>query len=372
MQLECGESDTLFIHVTLAPILDVVGEQKTKPTQHSVQELRRIGIQPYVLTVRCKNPLNQEAKHKISLFASVKEECVISCHDAPSIYHVPEILERQGIVNVISRKLELRNSKVKWNNWKNVTSAYVNPKGAVNIGIVGKYVDLPDSYVSVFQALLHASAKLYRRLEVAWIEPEIFEKSDIKTRMLKNFNGILVPGGFGIRGSKGIIQATNFARKQDIPFLGICFGFQLALLEFARNQCDLREATSEEFDGVGNTSVVKFMPEQKNISNLGGSMRLGKHTIRIIPHTLASKIYGKNTIERRHRHRYEFNQEYRKLLEENGMVLSGHSDYGRRIEILEIPKHKFFLGVQFHSEFNSRPGKPEESFFAFVRACANA
>jgi len=372
MQLECGESDTLFIHVTLAPILDVVGEQKTKPTQHSVQELRRIGIQPYVLTVRCKNPLNQEAKHKISLFASVKDECVISCHDAPSIYHVPEILERQGIVNVISRKLELRKSKVKWNDWKNVTSAYVNPRGAVNIGIVGKYVDLPDSYVSVFQALLHSSAKIHRRLEVEWIEPEIFEKSEFKTRMLKNFNGILVPGGFGIRGSKGIMQATNFARMQNIPFLGICFGFQLALLEFARNQCDLRDATSEEFDGVGNTSVVKFMPEQKNISNLGGSMRLGKHTIRIIPHTRASKIYGKSTIERRHRHRYEFNQDYKKLLEEKGMVLSGHSDHGRRIEILEIPKHKFFLGVQFHSEFNSRPGKPEESFFAFVRACANA
>jgi CTP synthase len=372
LQLECGESDTLFIHVTLAPILDVVGEQKTKPTQHSVQELRRIGIQPYILAVRCKNPLNHEAKHKISLFASVREECVISCHDAPSIYHVPEILEVQGIVKAISLKLGLKNSKVRWDNWKNVTRAYISPKGSVKIGVVGKYVDLPDSYVSVYQALLHASAKLYRRLSVEWIESEIFERKENKTKLLKNFDGILVPGGFGIRGSEGIMQATNFVRKQNIPFLGICFGFQLALLEFARNQCDLPDATSEEFDTMGRTSVVKFMPEQKDISNLGGSMRLGRHRIRIIPHTRASRIYTRNFIDRRHRHRYEFNQEYRRLLEENGMVLSGHSDHGRRIEILEIPKHRFFLGVQFHSEFTSRPGKPEESFFAFVRACTNA
>jgi CTP synthase len=372
LQLECGESDTLFIHVTLAPILDVVGEQKTKPTQHSVQELRRIGIQPYILAVRCKNPLNHEAKHKISLFASVREECVISCHDAPSIYHVPEILERQGIVKVISLKLGLKNSKVRWDNWKNVTRAYISPKGSVKIGVVGKYVDLPDSYVSVYQALLHASAKLYRRLSVEWIESKLFEGSENKTKLIKNFDGILVPGGFGIRGSEGIMEATNFVRKQNIPFLGICFGFQLALLEFARNQCDLPDATSEEFDAISHTSVIKFMPEQKDISSLGGSMRLGKHRISIIPQTQASKIYGRNIIDRRHRHRYEFNQDYRKLLEENGMVLSGHSDYGRRIEILEIPKHRFFLGVQFHSEFASRPGKPEESFFAFVRACANA
>lgn len=372
MQLESGETDSLFIHVTLAPILDVVGEQKTKPTQHSVQELRRIGIQPNMLAVRCKNPLNHEAIHKISLFASVRQDCVISCHDAPSIYHVPEILEQQGMVNVIVQKLNLGNLKIKWNNWKSVTRAYLNHNSKVKIAIVGKYVDLPDSYVSVYQALLHAAAKLYRGLSVQWIESELFERGKGELKMLKNFDGILVPGGFGMRGSEGIMEATNFVRTQNIPFLGICFGFQLAILEFAKHQCGIPDATSEEFNSNGINQVVKFMPEQKNISNFGGSMRLGKHRINIDPKTNASEIYQRRVIERRHRHRYEFNQEYRKIVEENGMVLSGSSDYGRRIEIVEIPRHKFFLAVQYHSEFNSRPGKPEEAFYAFVRACVNA
>jgi len=372
MQLESDETDSLFIHVTLAPILDVVGEQKTKPTQHSVQELRRIGIQPNMLAVRCKNPLNREAIHKISLFASVREDCVISCHDAPSIYHVPEILEQQGMVKVIAQKLNLGNSKIKWSNWKSVTRAYLNHDANVKIAIVGKYVDLPDSYVSVYQALLHASAKLYRGLSVQWIESELFERGKHELKVLKDFDGILVPGGFGMRGSEGIMEATNFVRTQNIPFLGICFGFQLAILEFAKYQCGISDATSEEFNSRGSNQVVKFMPEQKNISNFGGSMRLGKHRINIEPKTNASEIYGRRIIERRHRHRYEFNQDYRNLVEENGMILSGSSDYGRRIEIVEIPRHKFFLAVQYHSEFNSRPGRPEESFYAFVRACVNA
>jgi len=325
-----------------------------------------------MLAVRCKNPLNHEAIHKISLFASVREDCVISCHDAPSIYHVPEILEQQGMVKVIVQKLNLGNLKIKWNNWKSVTRAYLNHNSKVKIAIVGKYVDLPDSYVSVYQALLHASAKLYRGLSVQWIESELFETGKGELKMLKNFDGILVPGGFGMRGSEGIMEATNFVRTQNIPFLGICFGFQLAILEFAKHQCGIPDATSEEFNSNGSNQVVKFMPEQKNISNFGGSMRLGKHRINIDPKTNASEIYQRSVIDRRHRHRYEFNQEYRKIVEENGMVLSGSSDYGRRIEIVEIPRHKFFLAVQYHSEFNSRPGKPEESFYAFVRACVNA
>lgn len=369
MQLECGDSGALFIHVTLAPILDVVGEQKTKPTQHSVQELRRIGIQPYILAVRCKNPLNLEAIHKISMFASIKEDCVISCHDAPSIYHVPEILEKQGIVKVIAQKLNLKNSKVGWENWKHVTSGYLSYNGKVKIAIVGKYVSLPDSYVSVYQALLHASAKLHKKLSIEWIESEIFETKKEETELLRKFDGILVPGGFGKRGSEGIIRAINFVRKQNIPFLGICFGFQLAIVEFARNQCGITDATSEEFNPKKNDPVVEFMPEQKNVSNYGGSMRLGKHRITIMPRTLSSRIYERSMIERRHRHRYEFNQHYRKPIEENGIVLSGHSDYGRRIEMLEIPDHRFYLALQYHPEFTSRPGKPEESFDAFIKAC---
>jgi CTP synthase len=371
MELEKGDSETLFIHVTLAPILDVVGEQKTKPTQHSVQELRRIGIHPYILAVRCQKPLNKEARHKISMFASIKEQSVISCHDCSSIYDVPEILKDQGIIDVISDKLELKNRKIRWTEWKKVADSFFNFSGNVNIGIVGKYVNLPDSYVSVYQALLHSSAKLGRKLNVEWIDSEKFENgSKDEVKVLNKFDGILVPGGFGTRGSEGIINSINFVREKNIPFLGICYGFQLSLIEFARNQCAITDASSQEFNPDDDNSLVKFMPEQEHALNLGGSMRLGKHDITIVPRTLADKIYQNNKIQRRHRHRYEFNQDYRQIMEEKGMVLSGHSDMGRRIEILEIPSNKFFFAVQYHSEFNSIPGRPEEAFKAFITSCA--
>ena len=369
MELEEGDTETLFIHVTLAPILDVVGEQKTKPTQHSVQELRRIGIHPHILAVRCQNPLNREARHKISMFASIREECVISSHDCSSIYEVPEILKDQGIVDVISDKLDLKNRNISWTQWKRVTNSFTNFSGNVNIGIVGKYVNLPDSYVSVYQALLHSSAKLGKKLGVEWIDSERFENGNKdEVKFLNKFDGILVPGGFGARGSEGIINSINYARQKDIPFLGICFGFQLSLIEFARNKCRIADASSQEFNH-SNNSLVKFMPEQEHTVDLGGTMRLGNHDITIVPKTLASSIYRNNKIGRRHRHRYEFNQDYRQVIEENGMVLSGHSDKGRRIEILEFPSNKFFFAVQYHSEFSSIPGKPEEAFEAFITSC---
>jgi len=370
MELELGDTETLFIHVTLAPILDVVGEQKTKPTQHSVQELRRIGIHPYILAVRCQKPLNRDARHKISMFASIREQCVISCHDCTSIYDVPEILKDQGIIDVISDKFDLKSRNIKWAEWKNVANSFFNSSGNVNIGIVGKYVNLPDSYVSVYQALLHSSAKLGKKLKVDWIDSERFENGDQnEVNLLNKYDGILVPGGFGTRGSEGIINSIKYARKKNIPFLGICFGFQLSLIEFARNQCGMMDASSQEFNPNDNNSLVKFMPEQEHTINLGGSMRLGKHDITIVPSTLAGRIYHNNKIQRRHRHRYEFNQDYRKTIEESGMVLSGHSDKGRRIEILEIPSNKFFFAVQYHSEFSSIPGKPEEAFEAFISSC---
>ena len=369
MELEEGDTETLFIHVTLAPILDVVGEQKTKPTQHSVQELRRIGIHPHILAVRCQKPLNKEARHKISMFASIREECVISSHDCYSIYEVPEILKDQGIVDVISDKLDLKNRNISWTQWKRVTNSFTNFSGNVNIGIVGKYVNLPDSYVSVYQALLHSSAKLGKKLGVEWIDSERFENGNKdEVKFLNKFDGILVPGGFGARGSEGIINSINYARQKDIPFLGICFGFQLSLIEFARNKCGIVGASSQEFNH-SNNSLVKFMPEQENTVDLGGTMRLGNHDITIVPKTLASSIYRNKKIGRRHRHRYEFNQDYRQVIEENGMVLSGHSDKGRRIEILEFPSNKFFFAVQYHSEFSSIPGKPEEAFEAFITSC---
>ncbi|MFL6400301.1 MAG: glutamine hydrolyzing CTP synthase [Nitrososphaeraceae archaeon] len=380
MELEDGHFNTLFIHVTLAPIVDVVGEQKTKPTQHSVQELRRIGIQPDILAVRCKTPLTCDARHKISLFASVEEKCVISCHDAPSIYKVPEVLESQGMLKAISENLSLSNCPLKWANWKSITKSFYNYTGTVRIAVVGKYVTLPDSYVSVYHALLHASAQIGKRLDIKWIDSEEFEdngKGKRKTAdnnlvYLTKFDGILVPGGFGKRGSAGIINVVNFAREENIPYLGICFGFQLAISEFARNVCSLKEASSTEIDPHTKNPVVIFMPEQRSVQNMGGTMRLGKHEITIVQNTGASKIYGKPyLIYRRHRHRYEFNQKYRNIIEKHGVVLSGYSDNGKRIEMMEIPNHRFYFAVQYHPEFNSRPGKPEQVFKAFMNAASH-
>ena len=385
IELEDGHSNTLFIHVTLAPVLDVVGEQKTKPTQHSVQELRRIGIQPDILAVRCKTPLTSEARHKISLFASVEEKCVISCHDAPSIYKVPEVLESQGMIKVIAENLLLKKCSIQWSNWKSIAKSFYEYNGSIKIAVVGKYVTLPDSYVSVYHALSHASAHIGRKVEIEWIDSEEFEQNgrgggasdDDNNRsltFLRKFDGVLVPGGFGKRGSEGIINVANFTRQENIPYLGICFGFQLAIIAFARNVCNLQSATSIELDPNTKDPVVVFMPEQMSMHNMGGTMRLGKHEITIIPDTNASRIYSgrkTNVIHRRHRHRYEFNQDYRKIIENYGMILSGHSDNGRRIEMLEIPKHKFYFAIQYHSEFNSRPGIPEQAFEAFIKASAN-
>ena len=371
MELEIGRSNTLFIHVTLAPVLDVVGEQKTKPTQHSVQELRRIGIQPDILAVRCKTPLRDDARRKISLFASVEQNCVISCHDASSIYKVPEVLDSQGMLRSISDRLGLQKATPNWDNWKNIAESFSKHEGSIKIAVVGKYVKLPDSYVSIYHALLHAGASIGKKVEVYWIDSEKFENGGQQNlSMLKNFVGVLAPGGFGIRGSEGIISAANYSRANNIPYLGICFGFQLAIVAFARHVCNLADANSTELDANTKNPVVDFMPEQLDIHNMGGTMRLGSHEISLTPETIAANIYRSTTIKRRHRHRFEFNQKYLDVVTKNGLLLSAHSDGGRRMEILEIPGHRFFFAVQYHAEFNSRPGKPEQAFDAFVRAAA--
>ncbi|MFL6525231.1 MAG: CTP synthase [Nitrososphaera sp.] len=371
LELELGHSNTLFIHVTLAPVLEVVGEQKTKPTQHSVQELRRIGIQPDILAVRCKTPLRDDARRKISLFASIEQSCVISCHDAPSIYKVPEVLESQGMLRSVAGRLELERATPIWDNWKAIAESFSKHDGVIKIAVVGKYVKLPDSYVSVYHALLHAGASIGKKVEVYWIDSEKFEiDSEQNLSMLKNFDGILAPGGFGVRGSEGIIKAADYARANDIPYLGVCFGFQLAIIAFARHVCKLRDANSTELDPKTKNPIVDFMPEQIDIHNMGGTMRLGSHEISITPKTIAARVYRSTTIKRRHRHRFEFNQKYLDIVTTNGLVMSAHSDRGRRMEMLEIPDHKFFFAVQYHAEFGSRPGKPEEAFQAFTRAAA--
>jgi CTP synthase len=371
IRTEDGPENVIFVHVTLAPSLDVVGEQKTKPTQHSVQELRRIGIQPDLLSIRCSKPLLEKTKKKISMFTNVSVKDVFSCHDVESIFMVPQILYDQGLIDIIFKKfgkVGLVNASANWDKWNSIVNSLKKNEDIVKIAMVGKYVTLADSYVSVNHALKHAGASIGKNVSIEWIDSEAFNGNIDK---LGDYDGILVPGGFGTRGSEGIIKTANYARENNIPYLGICFGFQLAAVEFGRNVCGLDKANSAEVDPKTPNPVIDLLPEQKDIANMGGSLRLGANDIKIKENSLAYKIYNSDTISKRHRHRFEFNKEYIDNFIEKGMVFSGESDNGKRMEILEIPSHKFFFGVQFHPEFNSRPGFPEEAFKAFLEAASN-
>ena len=368
LRLELGQENSLFIHVTLAPIMGPVGEEKTKPTQHSVQELRRIGIQPDIIVVRSEKQLSQTSKKKISLFTSVELESIISNPDADSIYNVPENLYNDGIITSIIDKLKLPSREMNWRDWKTVSKTFNKNKKFINIAMVGKYVSLTDSYVSVNEALSHASAGMNFTANLEWVESEDFEKDKNNLEKLDKYDGIIVPGGFGKRGTEGIMLAADYARKNEIPFLGLCFGFQLALIAFARYACGLDDANSIELDPKTKNPIINILPSQKKIKEKGGSMRLGGHNVELVKNTLAHAIYGKDKIRQRHRHRFEFNQEYQKLLEKNKIVLSGFSDNGRRTEILEIPNHRFYMATQYHPEFLSKPGKPEPIYNNFIKA----
>ncbi|MEE8132647.1 MAG: CTP synthase, partial [Nitrososphaerales archaeon] len=366
MRMQEGTDKTLFVHVTLAPILDVVGEIKTKPTQHSVQELRRIGIQPDIITIRSKVPLDASARRKISLFTNVEEKAVISSYDTTSIYTVLQILEEQGLHITVIRKLNLDTEPFRWGDWLEVLNSYSDCKDDVKIAMVGKYVNLADSYVSVNQALSHAGAKLGYEVNIDFMDSEQLENGNLQS--LDNCDGILIPGGFGERGSEGIINTANYARVKNIPYLGICFGFQLAVVAFARHVCNLSNANSTEINPNTEDPVIDLLPEQNGIDNMGGTMRLGAHEIDVQPNTIAHELYGSTKIAKRHRHRYEFNQEYRGQFEKLGMIFSGASDGHKRMEILEVPNHTFYFAVQYHAEFTGRPGKPEEAFLSFMAA----
>ena len=370
MRVEDGPNNVIFVHVTLAPSLDVVGEQKTKATQHSVQELRRIGIQPDFLCVRCTSPLQDKTKQKISMFTNVTTKDVFSCHDVKSIFMVPQILFEQGLVDIIFKKFEqvgYVNASENWDKWNTIVNSMDSIGDPINIAMVGKYVTLADSYVSVNHALKHAGASLGRPVKIDWIDSETLN-GNIGT--LGNYDGILVPGGFGTRGSEGIIDTANYARENNIPYLGICFGFQLAAISFARNVCNLSNSNSTEIDNNAKHPIIDLLPEQDDVTDMGGSLRLGANKINIEEKTNAYQIYQSNSISKRHRHRYEFNTKYLDQFNEKGMIFSGESDSGKRMEILEIPSHKFFMGVQYHPEFDSRPGFPEEVFKAFTSASA--
>jgi len=364
--MEEGADGVLFIHVTLAPTLDPVGEIKTKPTQHSVQELRRIGIQPDIIVVRSKTGLTPEAKRKISLFTSVDPDAVISNPDLKSVYLLPGLLAEDGILKPLFRRLQIAPKEVEWGRWPDVVSGFIKFDRTVKVAMVGKYVNLADSYVSVNHSLHHAAANLKVGLKLEWIDSERFERESPEP--LKAFDGVVIPGGFGKRGSEGKIAVADFTRVNDIPYLGLCFGFQLASVAFARSVVGMKRANSTELDPDTPEPVVDLLPEQTAVSDMGGTMRLGGHEIRLKEGTLARKIYGSDVIRRRHRHRFEINPQLRSRLEEKGAVYSGFSDGGLRAEILEIPNNRFYMATQFHPEFSSRPGAPEQVFEAFMEA----
>ncbi|MDV3244043.1 MAG: CTP synthase [Nitrososphaerales archaeon] len=370
MRMEEGPARTLFLHVSLAPELSVVGEMKTKPTQHSVQEMRRIGIQPDIIVVRGARPLPESAKEKISLFTSVPVQNVVSNPDVDSIYQVPRLLQREGVLKPIQRQLGLK-GKLSIATWNKVADAFTDAPNTVRIALVGKYASLADSYVSVNQALMGAAAANKARTKISWIESEELEHDESKLQLLDSFDGVVLPQGYGSRGTEGKIAAANHARMAGIPFLGLCFGFQLASVSFARHVLGLKDANSTEIDPDTPSPVIHLLPEQRTVSDLGGTMRLGGHDILIRRPSRAFDIYGKARIRERHRHRFELNQKYLKRFEEKGLHYSAFSDEGKRAEILELEGHPFYMGTQFHPEYVSRPEKPEPIYSAFLAACVN-
>ncbi|RLF78852.1 CTP synthetase [Thermococci archaeon] len=367
MQLEEGRENVAFVHVTYVPKLRVVGEQKTKPTQHSVKELRSLGIQPDAIIARSEDPLEEGARKKISLFTNVPEEAVISAYDVEDTYEVPLLLEREGLGKYLTRRLGLEDREPELRAWEEMVRRYKCLKEEVEIAIVGKYVKLADSYLSIKEALKHSSVANDVKAKIRWIEAEDLEKEGFK--LLEGVHGIIVPGGFGARGSEGKIMAIQYARENDIPFLGICFGFQLTVVEFARHVLGLEGANSTEINPQTPHPVVDLMPEQRDLDKLGGTMRLGAYPIKIKKGTLAHRVYGKELVYERHRHRWEVNPEYIEQLEKAGLVFSGIAgDDERRMEILELPDKHYFIATQFHPEFKSRPMNPAPVFRGLVKA----
>jgi CTP synthase len=362
-----GIENVINVHVTLVPMLDVVGEQKTKPTQHSVQELRRIGVQPDVIVARSKVPLRPEPRKKIALFCNVEESAVFTSQDIASIYESPLLLDEQGLGGYLVKRLQLSNSQPEWSLWKKMLKTHLGPESQVTIAVCGKYAELADCYVSVNEALRDAGASLNAKVDLEFIETDDFEKDPSRVRMLSRFDGVLVPGGFGSRGSEGKIKAIEYARTHDIPFLGICFGFQLAVVEYARS-LGIKDAGSSELDPHSKNYVVDLMPEQNTVLEKGVTMRLGAHEILIDPGTIAHSLYQKTKVWERHRHRYEVNPEYIPQIIARGLIFSGKSDSNRRMEILELPGSKFHFATQFHAEFKSRPDRPSPPYFGLIQA----
>jgi CTP synthase len=364
---DVGRQNVLYMHVTLVPWIPAAGEMKTKPTQHSVKELRSIGIQPDVLVCRSDRPLPEGFKEKVSGFCDVAAECVISCPDANSIYEVPLLLEREGLAHQALELLQLEQREPDLTQWARLVDRLYHPTKRVEIAIVGKYVRLGDAYLSVMEALRHAAIELDSDLNIRWVNSEDIEAQSPE-QFLQGVDGIIVPGGFGARGVDGKIAAVHYARSRQIPFLGLCLGMQCSVIEWARHLAHLEDANSSEFNANAKNPVINLLPEQQDVVDLGGTMRLGLYPCRLAPNTLAFSLYQEEVIYERHRHRYEFNNAYRNLLIDSGYVISGTSPDGRLVEIVELSTHPFFIASQFHPEFQSRPSLPHPLFKGLIQA----
>lgn len=374
MRVDVGQENCLFVHVTYVPYIAAAGELKSKPTQHSVNKLREIGIQPDFLICRSERPLDHELKSKIGLFCSVRPESVIGAYDCASIYEVPLMLHNEKFDEQVVNRLKVESDQPDLSGWKTMVQVVKNPARTVSIGIVGKYVDLKESYKSLNEAIVHGGIANNTKVEMGYIDSETLTKDNV-AQALSDVDAILVPGGFGERGAEGKIVAIRYARENKIPYFGICFGMQLAAIEFARHVCGIKDATSREFVGGRGTAkkgprsfVIDFMEEQKTISDKGGTMRLGTYPCTLEDGSLVEKIYGSDHIQERHRHRYEFNNKYRPIFEKRGMSLAGICEERDLVEIIELKDHPWFVGVQFHPEFKSKPMKPHPLFTSFVES----
>ena len=368
--LEVGRENALYIHVTLVPFLRGSDEHKTKPTQHSVKELQGMGISPNIIVLRCDEPLDENIFRKISLFCNVKPDCVIENITIPVLYEAPIMLEKNRFSDIVCRELQINAPACDLTDWNLMLEQIKNRTKKVTIGLVGKYVQLHDAYLSVAEALRHAGYAYEARVQIKWIDSETISVDNVKEK-LAGCDGILVPGGFGNRGIEGKITTARYARENNVPYLGICLGMQISVIEFARNVLGLKEANSGEFDENAEFKVIDFMPDQNNEINKGGTLRLGAYPCLIAKGSMMERCYGAELIHERHRHRYEFNNEFRQKMIDAGLLVSGTSPDGRIVETVEIPDRDFYVGVQFHPEFKSRPNKPHPLFKGLIQAALN-
>ncbi len=365
--LEQGKANTLFIHVTLVPFLRGSDEHKTKPTQHSVKELQGMGIAPDIIVLRCDEPLEPEIFRKIAMFCNVKPDCVIENRTLPILYEAPLMLEEEDFSLIVCRELGIWTRAPKLDEWRTMVERIRSLSHTVTIGLVGKYVQLHDAYLSIAEALRHAGYFRDAQVRIRWIDSETVTEENVAEK-LSGCDGLIVPGGFGDRGVEGMIVTAGYARKQDIPYLGICLGMQIAVIEFARHVCGLVDASSGEFNPASAHKVIDFLPDQSDSISKGGTLRLGAWPCSIKPGSCMEHCYGVSEIRERHRHRYEFNNDYRDILSEQGLCLCGISPDGRIVEAVELSENRFFIGVQFHPEFKSRPNRPHPLFTGLISA----